>query len=146
MSTISQKIKQVRPKLRVISPISAAGIAGFAVFNCVLGTALAFEQARTVEFFIVNEVFSYQVWGGMFVTLGLYMGISLLINSWRNMRWSLLIAIFLKLWWFMALVAREFIQDGNNNLMLIIMWSFITYLQLVLYVNFIPKGIEEKGE
>lgn len=145
MSTISQKIKQVRPKLRVIAPMSAAGVAGFAIFNCVLGVALAFEQARTVEFFIVNEFLSYQVWGGMFVALGLYMGMSLITNGWRNMKWSLLFAIFLKLWWFMALVVRDFIHDGDN-LMLIIMWSFITYLQIVLYVNFIPKGIEEKGE
>lgn len=145
MSTINQKIKQVRPKLRVISPISAAGMAGFAIFNCMLGIALAFEQARTVDFFIVNDFLSYQVWGGMFVALGLCMGASLLLNSWRNMKWSLLVAIFIKLWWFMALVVRDFIHDGDN-LMLIIMWSFITYLQIVLYVNFIPKGIEEKSE
>ena len=70
MSNISRKLKEARPRLRSIAPMSSSLTTGYAIFNLALGTGLLFQKARTVEFFIVNDFISYQVWGMIFSTKG----------------------------------------------------------------------------
>jgi len=145
MSDISRKIKEARPRLRTVAPLSSALTIGYSIFNIVLGTGLLSQQARTVEFFIVNEFMSYQAWGSFFIVLGVVMGSALLVNSWRFTRWSLIIGIFLKIWWLLALFVRDVFQDGNNSILLI-MWAFVTFVQIVLFVNFLPKDIDGRDD
>lgn len=145
MSNISRKLKEARPRLRSIAPMSSSLTAGYAIFNLVLGTGLLFQKARTVEFFIVNDFISYQVWGMIFIILGILMGSAPIGNSWRLTRWTLIVGIFLKIWWLLALIVRDVFQDGHNS-MLLIMWAFITFVQIVLFVNFLPKDIDRKTD
>lgn len=145
MSNISRKLKEARPRLRSIAPMSSSLTTGYAIFNLVLGTGLLFQKARTVEFFIVNDFISYQVWGMIFIILGILMGSALISNSWRLTRWTLIVGIFLKIWWLLALIVRDVFQDGHNS-MLLIMWAFITFVQIVLFVNFLPKDIDRKTD
>lgn len=145
MSDINRKIKEARPSLRKIAPISAAMTVGFSLFNIVLGTGLLFQKARTIEFFIVTDFLNYQVWGLIFIVLGIAMGGSLIVNSWRGTRWVLIFAIFLKLWWLLALIVRDVFHGGNNS-MFLVLWGFITYVQIMLYVHFLPKDIDRGAE
>ena len=131
--------------MRSIAPMSSSLTTGYAVFNLFLGTGLLFQKARTVEFFIVNDFISYQVWGMIFIILGILMGSALISNSWRLTRWTLIVGIFLKIWWLLALIVRDVFQDGNNSMLLII-WAFITFVQIMLFVNFLPKDIDRKAD
>lgn len=145
MSDINRKIKEARPRLQTIAPLSSSITTGFAIFNIVLGAGLMFQKARTVEFFIVNDFLNYQIWGAIFMLLGVVMGTALIMNSWRITRWSLLIGIFLKLWWWLALLVRDVFQDGNNTLFLGL-WTFVTFVQIILYINFLPKDLKGKTD
>lgn len=143
-SEIEKKIASVRPSLKQFSPLIYRATLGFAVFNFLLGAAMLFYQVSTNDFFIVNEVLSFQFWGTMFGLAGLFQTVALVKNDREWIRASLITGVFLKLWWVLALGLRQLI-DLDSNMFLLIMFTFILYIQLCIYFYFDEITIQRKG-
>jgi len=142
---ISQAIKQARPKLSSVSPLAAKIVLGYSVVNILLGWGLASTQATLATPLVVApEPYFYQIWGVLFITLGLFMGITYKRNSWKWMRYSFVIGMCFKFAWAIALLVRYVSGEFSNPLILII-WLFFAYVQAVTYVHFMPIPTIEKG-
>ena len=126
------------PKLNLIEPIIAKAVAGFGIFNLILGVGLFSLSARTLKFFIVNDVFSEQFWGSLFFLSGAVLLLSYLVNSWGVMRAGLLAGFTLKLFWLLALGVRQ-IENFDTNIFLLLFFAMTAYLQLVFYIHFPDK-------
>lgn len=137
MNETARKLKALRPSLWLVSPLTAAIVLGYGIINILLGVGLFsyVNPSPNALFAIINSVMTYQVWGSIFIVLGLFKLYSLAMNNWRMMRISLIIGIVVKSIWAIALFFRYL--DGGSILLLII-WLFFAYVQLVTYINFTP--------
>ena len=123
------------PRLNTLYPLLGKLISGFAGFNLLLGAALYCYQARTTDFFIVNEILTYQFWGAVFFVTGIAQLAGLVLNSYSGMRLSLITGFIVKLFWLTALAVRQFVEL-DSNMFLLILFSFIAYIQFWTYIHF----------
>lgn len=142
---ITQAIKEARPKLSVISPLVSKIIVGFIVMNILLGVSLITKFGFIVNGLVIapNE-FIFQLWGAVFVLLGITKLIAYRKNNWPLIRHILVVAVFIKLIWAIALVIRYVSGDFSNPFLLIV-WLFITHVQAATYVHFMPIPQIQKG-
>lgn len=126
------------PKLNLVEPIISKAVLGFGFFNLILGVGLYSLSARTLNFFIVNDVFNEQFWGSLFFVNGVALLVAYLVNNWKAMRLGLLAGFTLKLFWLLALTARQ-IEDFDTNIFLLLFFAMTAYLQLVFYIHFPDK-------
>lgn len=136
---VSKKIRQARPRLRDVAPLTTAIVVGYAFMNTTLGVLLFLTQARTRNLVVVNDVLTYQFWGTCFVILGLAMFIALKMNVWSVIKKTLIVGVFLKSWWLFALIVR-LLSGHQENALLLCIWLFLTYIQVVTYIHFIPSS------
>lgn len=136
MTEIARKLRGLRPKLKEIAPLPAAIMRGYIAVNLILGAGLmSFTNPTGVPFPIVNNVLTFQVWGMVFIALGLFKLYSYLRNDFDLMKISLVIGLVVKSTWAVALIIRAF--DGGGLLLLAI-WLFFAYVQGMTYMHFIP--------
>ena len=140
MQNIEKELSKVRPHIKLVNPVVARGIYGFGIFNILLGISLFFQQSRFEgNVVILNFLLDFQLWGFIFFALGCYMLYAYHSNKWEGMRRSQLIAVFFKSVWLAALFIR-FISDYDNSVLLII-WAFIVYIQVLFYVFYSPPKV-----
>ena len=132
------------PKLIHVSRPVAWQTLTFAVFNLLLGAALFTAQARALDFFIINDVMTPQFWGVVFFSIGLAKLFGYFTNNWTIMRYANIPALFTKLFWLIALVARQ-IETPSTNIFLILMFTALASLQIALYLHF-PTNKEARRE
>lgn len=125
-------------RLRQIDPSIAGLVIGFAIFNLAVGLALITVNNRPHEFIIVNEIFSYRFWAAFFILNGAVQLLAYVRNSLRWMRYALLFGMSLKLFWLLALAARQFVDPGSA-LFLLIFLTFAAYMNFIGYVHFPDK-------
>lgn len=131
----------IRVRLSVVTPLVSKIVLGFGIFNLLLGAALFAVRARTLDFFIVNDVFTEQFWGLTFVLVGIALMTGYITNHWTTMRVALLLGFALKLFWLLALSARQ-IEDLNTNVFLLLFFTMVAFVQVVTYVHFPNKEKE----
>lgn len=142
---ITQTIKEARPKLSVISPLVAKIVLGFAVVNILLGWGLAAKVARLDTSLVISpSQFTFQLWGGAFILLGIAMLVTYALNQWKAMRATFVVGMAFKFAWAIALVVR-YLSGGFDNPILLIIWLFFAYIQAVTYLHFMPLPIIQKG-
>lgn len=134
MREVKRKIKELRPNLRHIAPLTWTLILGFGVLNLVLGVSLMYFKLGT-PLAIVSEITPLPLYGVYFFMLGVFMLYHLVRNNWRAMRVLLLMGLLIKTIWLFALVIRLF-QGGSA--IILSLWLFITYVQAMTYIYFIP--------
>lgn len=142
-SEVAKEIKDARPSLRIVSPLAYWIILIFGVFNILLGTTLylALDQKRfTASLIIVNDVFTFQFWGLLFVTIGLLKLFSLYRNNWKLARNTLLMGISVKAAWAIVLTIRTFVSPGT--LFLDFIWVALALIQITTYIFFMPPNIQ----
>lgn len=110
---------------------------GFVVFNLILGAGLFSNIARTTEFFIVNDVFTYQFWGTLFFLNGLIQLYTLIKHNDRLIRMSLMGGMILQTFWLLALAVRQF-GEFDSNIFLLIFFGIILYIKFGVYL-YLPK-------
>lgn len=130
--------------LAVVDPFMSKIITGFAWLNIVLGILLYISSARTLEFFIVNNIFTPQIWGIIFFIIGISLLFSYIFNIWKAMRGLMLLGFTIKLFWLLALLVRQ-IQSFDSNSFLIVLFFMLAYLQFWAYVHF-PESVKRKTE
>lgn len=136
---LQQAIKEARPKLSTIAPLTSAICWGYVFVNITLGLGMFFLYNTTVPLAVANIV-SYQVWGILFGFLGLMTAYFLLTNNWKATRNAQLIGLMFKAVWAAALIIRCF--SAPPTILITAVWVFFAYIQAVTYVHFlpIPKG------
>lgn len=138
MSDIKKMIKEVRPKLKVVSPLAAAIMFGYGVINLFLGIGLFFyvNPSPDSEFAVITPYTPFEVWGVIFFLIGLFKLFTYYRNDWVNMRRSLILGVLIKSIWFFALFIRWL--DGSSIILLVV-WGFFMYVQIVTFRHFIPN-------
>lgn len=138
MTDIAKKIREIRPRLKEVSPLAASILLGYGVINILLGIGMLFYVNPSPEavFAIVNSVVTFQVWGVVFILLGLAKLYGYFRNDWNFMKGLLVAGLSVKAAWAIALFIR--FLDGGSILLLVI-WLFFAYVQLVTYIHFIPN-------
>lgn len=135
-----RQIRQARPKLRDVAPITYWITKSTAIFNIIFGLSLLFglDSLRWREtFFILNDFLTSELWGAIFIMLGMYGIISLGINSWTNSRRYLLAGVAVKATWTTTSAARALLYNGT--FMVNILWATLAMIQIVTYIFFHPR-------
>lgn len=143
MNKLAKEIEKARPKLRVVSPLAHAVVLVFGVFNILLGISLilAIYQARVSSpLLIVNNVFTYDLWGYVFIGIGLLKLYALRANKWELARKTLLVGVAVKAAWALALIIRVLISPGT--VLIAMLWICLAAIQIVTYIFFMPPSTE----
>lgn len=114
---------------------------GFVVFNIVLGVGLISNIARTAQFFIINDIFTYQFWGLLFLANGLIQLYTLVRHNDKLIRISLLSGMILQTFWMVALAVRQF-ESFDSNIFLLIFFGIILYIKFGVYL-YLPKKADD---
>lgn len=130
--------------LKLIDPRSYWFVQLFSVFNILLGVSLFLYFAKTSDFFIINSVFTYQFWGIAFFSTGVALVVGTIWNRWNIMKTTLLICLFLKLIWLIALIIRQ-INDSYSNIFLVLFFAALAVCQLIIYIHFPRKVKSSEG-
>jgi len=125
-------IKNIKPSLRLVAPLTFYIAAGYAVFNITAGMTL-FNFPAT-KFLIVGAI-SLKIWALIFIILGCISVFELFINNWRAIRGLMLVGIFVKGAWLMELIARSI---NGKSFILALIWALLLYLQAATYIYFTP--------
>lgn len=134
MHEVKHQIKELRPSLRIVAPLTWYIILGFGILNLVLGLSLM-KYSFGTPLSIVSRYTPLPLYGVFFVVLGIFMLYNLQRNNWKILRRLLLCGLLIKTIWLYALVVRSF-QGGNA--IVLSLWLFITYIQAIAYIYFIP--------
>lgn len=128
-------------KHAILYPLISYIMRGFVVFNLILGAGLFSNVARTREFFIINEVFTYQFWGVLFFLSGLLQLYALIKHNNRLIRISLMMGVILQTFWMIALVVRQ-VESFDSNIFLLIFFGIILYIKFGVYL-YLPKRADD---
>ena len=140
---LDKAIKQARPNLKTVTPLAHAILVIYAFFNLFLGVSfiLAIDQSRiTAPLLIVNDVFTYDFWGYVFVAIGLLKLYSIKTNNWALSRKSLLVGVAIKAAWAIALIVRSLTSPGTW--LVTIMWLALALVQIATFIFFMPPSTE----
>lgn len=140
--SIEKQLQAARPRLAVASPLAFWIVMIFGVFNILLGLSFVFalDQGRfTASLLIVNNIFSYDRWGMIFIVLGVVKLFSLYTNNWNLSRNSLFIGVAIKAGWAIALIIRIFVSPGTLFVMLV--WVTLAAVQICTFIFFMPPSI-----
>lgn len=123
------------PRLKDVNKAISDQVIIFGIFNVILGIALFSDIFRTIDFFIINEVFTNRFWGAMFFLGGATLLTFHYFNYWRIIRVALVFCLFLKFMWIIALSARQF-QELDTNIALVLMFTTLGVMQMSTYLRF----------
>lgn len=134
-NVIQQKIALARPPLSKASPLTSSICWGYVVVNIILGIGMILFYSTPVPIAVVN-ILPYWAWGILFLSASVITGYGLIRNDWEITRGSQLYGLALKGTWSVALIARCFIDP--RSILITAVWLFLTYVQAVVYIYFLP--------
>lgn len=136
---LRQQLREARPSLRAVSPVSFWFIMLMGLFNMFIGAAFIFAldpDTDDVTFRAITQFIPFGVWGILFFVLGVLKLWSLKTNNWWLSRHTLLLGVVMKSSWAVALTIRTFIHP--DNAFLNATWVALTITQIVCYIYFLP--------
>lgn len=128
-------------KRAILYPLISYIMRGFVVFNIILGVGLISNIARTAQFFIINDIFTYQFWGLLFLANGLVQLYTLVRHNDKIIRVSLVSGMVLQTFWMVALAVRQF-ESFDSNIFLLIFFGIILYIKFGVYL-YLPKKADD---
>jgi hypothetical protein len=139
---LNRQLRLARPRLKTIAPWTAAIVIGFAVTNMILGIGLwtYVNVSPQATFPVISGLITYKVWGVIFFALGAFKLTAYIRNDWAKIKFSLLTGLLIKSIWLYALFIR-FLTGGS--IILLVIWLFFAYVQIVTYIYFIPLKPKE---
>lgn len=135
--SLNKKLVQLRPSVHEVLRYDISILAhsmswGFAASNLLLFLGFVTLKAP-ISLIIANSVLTTTLWAYIFGVLGVIMVYSLLVKKYKILRYSMLIGVFIKMVWLIALLLR--IQLGGS-LLIVVLWALVTYTQFSLYIFF----------
>ena len=134
MTDIEKTIKQIRPSLRDVAPQTFWFSIGFSLFNIIIGFAL-YNLSILFTLNLVG-IIPLKVWGLIFLTQGLIMSYSLVVNDWKLTRIMHAGGILMKSAWWLELVA---VTISGRSAFLLYIWSLLLFLQIIVWIYFTPR-------
>lgn len=128
-------------KHAILYPLISYIMKGFVAFNIILGIGLFSNVARTAQFFIINEIFTYQFWGVLFFINGLVQLYTLIRHNDKLIRISLMSGMVLQTFWMVALAVRQF-ESFDSNIFLLTFFGLILYIKFGVYL-YLPKKADD---
>lgn len=144
MSDIEKQIQHARPSLRLVSPLAYWDVLIMGFFNILLGISFLFgidANRVSAPLLIVNDLFTYDFWGLVFLTLGFVKLFALMSNDWKLARSTLFFGVSIKAAWMVALIIRSFVSPGT--VFFAVVWATIALLQMGAYIWFMPPASGE---
>ena len=138
MHGIDKALRDIRPSLRIVAPMTYYIAWGFALFNVVVSAPL---YRINEDVFGILGAISLKVWAIIFMLNGLILAYTLLVNKWKSTRGLMLVGVCINSAWLMELIART---TNGKSFILVAIWGLIVYLQAVTYLYFTPQ--EPKSE
>lgn len=141
MTDIQQAIKEARPKLYAVDPKSFLISWGFVIFNAAI--ALYFFNTSVAELRVpgVTGLTNNYFWGFLFLSLAVWLAYSLIKNDWPAIRRAMMAGLLVKLFWSYALIVVAMQAGFLRTLASMAMWFFISAVQAIVVVHFLPKDI-----
>lgn len=141
MQEIKHQIKELRPSLRIVAPLSWYVVLGFGILNVVLGISFMIFPVKDIA--IISTYTPSWAYGIIFIALGLAMFWGMIRNSWKLMRQTLAAGLLLKAIFLYALFLL-LIHGGDTYVLSL--WLFLTYIQAVAYVFFVPTHLKGQSD
>lgn len=140
---LEKAIKLARPRMKAVTPLANSILTIYAFFNLFLGVSfiLALDQSRlsSAPLLIVNDVFTYDFWGFVFVAIGILKLYSIKTNNWALARKSLLVGVAIKAAWAIALIVRSITSPGTW--LITLMWLALAFVQIATFIFFMPPSV-----
>jgi len=130
---LERRIKQIRPALRLVAPLTFFIMIGFAALNIFIGASL-FDFNFGLPL-VVAGIISLHAWSAIFITHGLLILSAIQHNSWAWLKRLLLVGVTIKTIWLFELISLA-IRGGSP--FFVFVWSFLLYLQISTYIYFAP--------
>jgi len=115
-----------------ILPLISMQVWGFIFLDLLLGVGL-FNLKPKVSLLITQAPFSLRFWSVVFIFTGLLKTYALLKKKSHALHWLLLVSIFVRLSWLMALIMR---LDVGGTLFTAAIWGILTYIELAIYIYY----------
>ena len=140
-----KELKEARPSLRAVSPVSYWFIILMGIFNLILGAAFIFaadglELDSTLQ--AVVAIVPVWAWALLFTGLGFLKLYAVIVNNWTLARYSLLVGVMLKSGWAVALIIKTL--SVPDNIFLSLTWVTISLVQMLCYIHFLPPSEPRK--
>jgi len=132
-------LHDVRPSLKSVSPLTNWICLGYAFINAGIGLGLIFllPHGRLItNLFLINKIFTFAVWGGIFLALSITMFVGKILNDWDFLRKTLLAGITIKTLWLGMLIQRT--THNPATIIWTMVWAFFLYVQIGTYIYFLP--------
>lgn len=137
------KLRQARPKLSLVAPLTHKIIIGFIFFNVWIAYAIHRQEAS--QLLIVRGVFNKDVWAVIFISVSIWLAIALYLNEWNLIRWAMGLELFIKVLWTYALIMLGFKSGFYQLTAILALWGFSAWVQAVTILYFIPSGEHRVG-
>lgn len=135
---IKKQLQKIRPKLRLVAPLTYSLCWGFALLNLVFGLAMILVQRGELRPPLdIVAVLSWTIWGMIFLSIGLVMMYALLRNNWGLIKNIQLLGLGVKTTWLIALIIRSF--ESPASILITAVWLFLTHTQAMTYIHFMPQ-------
>lgn len=126
-----------RPTLFTVAPLTASICWIFAAVNTIVGLALLYLYEPTQPILVVNSVFTFDVWGYIFLLLAVFGVFAIVTNDWELIKKTLLAGLLVKCIWLIALIGRSLVHP-RTTVLLTAIWVLFALVQAVTYVFFLP--------
>lgn len=138
MNDLKQTIKDIRPSLRIVAPLTFYIILGYSLFSLILGVSYNFVQERLPEMQIVG-IFNIKQWSIIFAFYSIVTLILLALNDWNNLKKWLVVGILVKGFWLFQLISVAISHSSLMLMLSVFVWTMFLYLQILTYIYFTPK-------
>lgn len=137
------EIRKARPSLALVSPLTFWLCIGYVGLNFALGYVV--YTVPDISGLAIYKIFNQHLLGGAFALSAMILLLSLILNSWRSIRFILGTSLFIKSLYAYSLIDLG-IRYGFENLNgVIAIWMFITWTQFCLIVFFAPPLLNGKN-
>lgn len=137
MNQLKQTIREIRPPLRIVAPMTFYTILGYSIVSILIAINFQLVQREVPEMRIVG-ILSIKAWAIIFATYACSSLILLALNEWRHLKRLLLLGIIIKSFFVFQLLSVAVADASPTVLSSVITWSFFAYLQYLNYNYFTP--------
>lgn len=137
MNELKQTIRQIRPPLRIVAPMTFYTVLGYSIITILISINFQFIQREVPEMRQVG-VLTIKMWAIVFVTYACSSLMLLALNEWRHLKRLLLLGIIIKSFFVFQLLSVAVADASPTVLSSVITWSFFAYLQYLNYNYFTP--------
>lgn len=137
-------IKQLRPKLKTVAPLTFWICVGFALVNAIIFGILTQVETtvKDVGVPIVTQTLTFDVWGWWFLALSVLMTYGLIRNNWKVLKRALMLGLVSKLLWSYGLLFM--IYKGNPVFVTFTLWAFLAWVQAWTIIFFTPTITDKR--